>query len=124
MTHTVNTAYSSSSGDISSAVALTGDAEIALDITLVENATNAEIDVSVARSQIKSILFQADKAVTLKTNDSQNPGDTINVQAGKPWIWQYGGYQSQPLAADITALYATCTDAAELKIRILYDATP
>ncbi len=124
MEHKVLTTYRTANGDVCGTATETADAEIAVDVSLSAESADVEIDVAFVRSKCKSILLYADKAVTIDTNSTSSPGDTIELQADKPWVWQNGGYVAQPLQADVTKLYASAALATTLKVRVLYDSTP
>jgi hypothetical protein len=104
---------------------LTADSVALFNDSLVSNATNEHIVMSVRQAGIKSIFILADANTTLKTNSSGSPDDTIALVAGKPLNWTINDYTTCPITADITGLYATKSGAAaNLLVNILYDGTP
>lgn len=98
------------------------------------DAADLEIAIAFTLAELKSILLYASKALTIKTNSSSTPDDTIDLPAGKPWAWQAGGpaegaNTGQLLTADVTAFFvtnpgSTSADDTTLYIRVLSDATP
>jgi hypothetical protein len=77
-------------------------------------------------SQVKSLLISCDKAVTLKTNSSSTPTDTIAVKAGVPYIWNTDSYDACLVTADVTTAFLTNAGASDaaFSLRAIYDPTP
>ena len=105
----------------------TGDGHIKLDPTIPASATNFAVTLAFIRAEVNSIWISAPGNLTLKTNNSGAPIDTINLLANIPKKWNL----DQPIGemmftADVTALFVTNPAAVpvELKIRILHDITP
>lgn len=110
---------------------LTGEGDLDLDVTIPKTTTDKEITWSMTRAAATFLMISSDKALTIKTNSSSVPDDTIVLAAGIPLIWQDGttkdGSDLPLFDVDITKLYVTNasdSDAASLKIRGLRDATP
>jgi hypothetical protein len=58
--------------------------------------------------------------MTIKTNSPTSPGNTINLVAGVPLIWDASaGYYPNPFTTNVTGFYVTCTAAALLQGSIL-----
>lgn len=125
-TNTVTKAVQTPAGIISKSVAYTGTERISIELTIPTATTNQEITIAFTRAQLQSLYIVSDYALTLKTNSTSSPGDTITLQADVPWNWETGGYFSQPLAADVTKIYATNASGstATLQIEVLLDSTP
>jgi hypothetical protein len=105
---------------------ITTEAELAADIPVAIGATNVVANVPLDISQIQSILITADQDLTLKTNSSGSPDDTIALKAGIPFHWIKNSGITLPFAADVTNWYVTNASgvATTLKIRALVEATP
>lgn len=86
--------------------------------------TNQLVNVAFAIANLKAILIKCTVAATLKTNSSGSPTNTIALQAGKPYIWRLGGYVTNLITANVTALYITTTGFGTLTIQALVDPTP
>lgn len=101
-----------------------GDGEAAFDGT-VATSTTQEILVGFGHDALKSFAVYSSGAVTIKTNSSGAPDNTLNCPAGLT-IWNTNDIAANPFTADVTKLYAvngSATNALTLKIRVLYDAS-
>lgn len=126
ITHTYRLQVTAGSGDsLSSTLAPTGGAETNLTETLAIG-TNTLVAFVLDVSQCKAIYIMASTAMTLKTNSSGSPAQTLTLNAGEAIVWvsTYDSDIPHPFGStDVTALY--CTQVAEsiLYIRCLYDPT-
>ncbi len=121
-THTIGSTYRTDAGTIASVTATyTGEGEIDLNATVALSTTNKEFDIQFIKTDVISMIFFADKAVTIKTNSSGSPSDTISLAANMPLIWNTDSPVAIPLAGNVTKVFvtnATATNAA-VKIRVL-----
>lgn len=71
--------------------------------------TNQHAVKAYTKANLKSLCLFSDQAVTLKTNSSSTPQDTITLQAGKPVLWSLSqdGSGACPFSNDVTDLYWT-----------------
>lgn len=76
-------------------------------------------------SQVKALYISSDQDLTLETNSSSSPADTIALKANKPVIWSTNCGLTNPLGTDVTALYITNASGstAAFKLRALVDPT-
>lgn len=88
--------------------------------------TNLQFSLTVDVSQIKVLFVLADQALTLKTNSTGSPANTLTLLAGKPYVWEHDSYYACPLTSDVTTIYVTNASgaAASLTFLVLYDPTP
>lgn len=129
ITHRIGTTYNGGAGQMSSVSrTLTGSGELRVDETIPAASTNLAVAFALDRESAKSVGIYCDKAITIKTNSSSSPTDTIPVAAGQLIVW---GNDEDALAdmvfsADVTALYVTNAgaSAARLRIEALVDVTP
>lgn len=121
-THTLGTTYRTDAGTIASITAVyTGEGEVDLDATVALSTTNKEYDIQFIKTDVISMIMYSDKVVTIKTNSSGSPSDTISLAANMPLVWNTDSPVAIPLAGNVTKVYvtnATATNAA-LKIRVL-----
>lgn len=95
------------------------------DFSLSASQTNYALsDAAITIAKIKSIFMLFDTAVTLKTNSTGSPQETLTFAANVPLIWD----ASSPLAigtifaGNITAMYLTnSTAATAVKIYMVID---
>jgi len=93
-------------------------------VTIPASTNNYELVIAFPYATISSVYILSDKALTVKTNSSGSPDDTIAIAAAKPLA--YYGSGTNPFTANVTKLYITNAGgtAADFKIRVGYDGTP
>lgn len=128
LTHRIGQTYASNNGTVSSVTtSYTGDGEVVVDATIAAGATNALVNANIRVAGLKSFVFYASTACTVKTNNSTTPGNTLTIPAGGSLIWHTDASYANPLTVDVTALYVTnsnATTAAVFKMTALVDVTP
>lgn len=110
---------------IANNVSLTSSAELNIDETVPGSGNvvvNAAIDVSV----LSVIYISCDGDIVITTNDDGSPDNTLTLKAGKPLLWYTGCGLANPLTVDVITFKATKATPvdANLKVRLLFDATP
>lgn len=94
-------------------------------IALPASSTDVQVLMNLDVSQLKALALVADKDVTIETNNASTPTDTINLKANRALIWESeSGYFANPLTADVTALFLTSVEAANVQMVFIEDATP
>ena len=100
---------------------------IQIDENIPQSQTDALIALALDVSQIKALFMMCDTAITLETNSSSAPDNTIALVANVPITWAQGDANACPLTVDVTALYATNgavgSGGSQLKIIALVDPT-
>lgn len=98
---------------------------MAIDETLANNGTR-EVVVAIDVSEVVSVGIVSSVAVTLKTNDSGTPDDTIVLSAGVPYIWSTSSLDSLLLTEDVTSIFVVVPEGADaaFKLVCVQDATP
>ena len=128
ITHRIGQTYNGGAGQVSSVSrSFTGDGEVRYLGTIAAGATNVQVAVAITRSAVKSIVFYASKAVTIKTNNATTPTETITLADGESRIWGNDEALSRlAISADVTALYISNagTVPAEVRVEALVDITP
>lgn len=101
-------------------------AQHSLDESIADGATDLEVAFTLDISATKSFMIKADQAMTVKTNDSGSPTDTLSLLAGVPYIWHENSLGTFLLTGDVTALFVTNASgtAGTLTIEALSDPTP
>jgi hypothetical protein len=124
--HTWSKAVKSDAGSAASQTdTYTAVAEVNGD-TDAAHATTREVDVNVDVSQIVSFFIYSDKDVTLKSNSTGAPAQTIALDAKKMLDWRSDDVAANPLTVDITKLFfvnagSTAADDAKIKFGFLLD---
>lgn len=88
-------------------------------------ANDVLVALSVDVSQVKGVYIVCDQDVTLETNNSGSPTNTLALKANIPYVWYTNKYHTLVFSSDITALYVTNASAAvaNLVVEILTDPT-
>jgi hypothetical protein len=124
-THTSTYVYADDAGTVATATdTKTADEVNNWDGSIAANTTNQALHLAFTTASVVSLLLSAPgtQGVTLKTNSSSSPVDTITLAAGQSIIWTTSRREAIPFTADVTEIYATnasTTVAAPLKIRVL-----
>jgi hypothetical protein len=134
MSITVTAGLAFTSDRLSKDVAITAEGETDITVSVANGQTAFRVNLAIDVSQMKAIYIVSDKAVTIETNDSATPDETIVLQANVPLMWfagptvDTGGGASTmcPLPTDITDLYFANASGstATVRIRVAQDATP
>lgn len=107
-THSVGVLYKDDAGTISSTThSYTDDTEYGLDGLVLAGAVNKEFDIALTLANLKSLVLFSDQAITIKTNSTSSPQDTIVLQAGKEVVWTNDGAAggANPFAGNVTKFY-------------------
>lgn len=125
--HTLQVAYD----DVPAvSISKTSGAEININETIPQSSSDLEIPaLTVDVSALKSLYIKANGALTLKTNSSSTPQETIVLVANSPIVWNDDlptGIRDAIFSGDVTTLFVTegGTADVELIIKTLQDATP
>lgn len=90
---------------ISHSVTHTGESRIQMAETIASGSTDLELSVGIDVSQLKMVALSASVDMTVKTNDSGVPDDTITLTAGVPVIFEEG--DDALFSLDVTAFFVT-----------------
>lgn len=122
--HTYSQSLSGSGASITNVNSYAGDARGGRHVELAADQTHYLVDFVLNVSEIKSFYMVSSQDLTIKTNDSGAPADTIVLKANKPLIWQHDSLHANPFSEDITALYLTNTLATVFQLEVVFDSTP
>lgn len=105
---------------------LSSGGKVSLDESIANAVTNGAIVFTLDVSQVKAFYLVSDQALTVKTNSSGSPDNTITLVAGIPYVWYTSKYDSFKLTVDVTVLYVTNASgsAARMQLEAIYDPTP
>lgn len=128
ITHRLSMTWSGSGASIpvSPDIQQAEDSEINAEPTIPAVTNDVEVAAVFSVASLKMVFILSDKDVTLETNSSSAPDQTISLLANKPLFWYEGAYHANPFTDDVTKFFfsnAGATDA-NVRIRILRDGTP
>ncbi len=123
--HTLHTTVTGAGTTIQDSQTFTAALHLAIDESIAitdDNLINLSIDVS----EIQLIKILSDQDLTLETNSSTVPDETLNLLANSPYIWDTKSLFTNLLATDITKIYLSngSGSVATFKLIVLYDPTP
>lgn len=75
--------------------------------TVAGSTTNQQEAIAFSDSGLRGIYIKTDQDLTLKTNSSGSPDDTISLKAGIPYVWVYNSGIDLPFSAAVTTTYWT-----------------
>lgn len=101
-----------------------GGLRLSFNETIPAATTNQLIPLAFTLANMISLVISSDANVTIKTNNSGTPDQTINLVGGKPMVWDSGEYYANPIEDNITALYVSAAADAILYIDVLVNGTP
>lgn len=124
--HDIVITWKGGGAQISKTLTAQSEGEDNRDITVNNAVSNLLVDMELDISQLKSFFIVSNKDVTLKTNDSGTPQDTIALKADKPLIYAPNIGMTNPFGGDVTSMYLSNASGATatVQIRALFDATP
>lgn len=113
-------------GSISAANAYSGTLGISIEETVANGQTAYEIDVAIDVSAVQAFSICSDRAVTVKTNSSGSPANTLNLHAGVPYEWSTNSYDTFKLTTDVAKLFVANSSgaAATLQLEAVVDGSP
>ena len=84
---------------------------------------NFQVVLAFPVAGIQSMFIDASSNVTVKTNSTTAPGDTINLNANYGIFWGIGGLPARPLTVDVTSFYVSNPGALDctFNVRVLYN---
>lgn len=100
---------------------------IEFDETVAIAGTDILVNIAFPVANVKSFYIVSDKDLTLETNNSAAPINTIALKANVPYHWVAAdSYDTFKLTADVTKFYFTNASGAlaTVRCRVIYDPTP
>lgn len=124
--HKILRQWQSGNQSVSQEETVTADSETNLDLAVDDGETALEANIAIDVSALASLYMAADQDITIKTNSSGSPDDTISLKANKPLVWTPNCGFSNPLSEDVLSIFCANSSGtnATLQIRLLQDATP
>lgn len=120
ITRTARVSAESSLGVLSGSCPETGNSEVSVDQNFPAASTNVAITLAFTVANVQYCFLLSDVDMTLKTNSSGSPANTINLKAGRPYRWCISdGYNALLFTVNVTSGFVTCTSAGRLRIYVL-----
>ena len=98
----------------------TGTTSIDIANNFAAGSTNVAFSIAWTVANTQAIFLLSTSNLTIKTNSSSSPANTINLVANVPLIWDASaGYYSNPFTTNVTEFFITCSAAALLQGGVL-----
>ncbi len=125
-THRITRSIVTSGNSLTGATVVSTDGQQSVAVAVNDAVSDLEIEFDVLIADLKSVFILATQDMTLKTNSTGAPDETLNLLAGKPYEWQEGSYFANLLGTNIAKFYVSNASGADgqLDVEALYDATP
>lgn len=128
-THSVTWTVNAPGGQVTASKSYTATGHaLVQDESIANGQTAFQINIAIDVSALVSLWIHSDQAVTIKTNSSSTPDDTLTPAAGIPIQWTNDSEYANPFASavDVTTIFVANSSGATatLNIRALQDATP
>lgn len=125
--YTIQPTLIGASASLSPQLSFSGSSILEIDESISTGVTDDDIVLAIDVSAVKLFYIVSDAAVTVETNATDaTGGNTLTLVANQPYFWHTGSYDTFKLTADVTIAYITNASGstANLKIRVIQDATP
>lgn len=125
-THVKNFSAETPSGPITTQRSYSASGHAAIAEAIADGQTAFLINIAIDVSTVKSIIINCDQNITIKTNSSGSPDDTLAIEANKQYDWDEDSLHALKLTVDVTKIYVANASgaAANLLIDVIQDATP
>lgn len=115
--------FGHSGGDVSLADTVAEVAAVAQSgsFTVAGSTTNQQEGFSWTNANLRGVYLKSDQTLTLKTNSTGSPQDTLTITAGVPFVWVFGSGITNPFAGNVTQTFWTNGGAtlANVYVRVL-----
>lgn len=115
--HTIARSWTNGSRSIPNSIPITGGSEVNWDATVATGVTNQSQTFAMTVANMQSLYILSNTNVTLKTNSTGSPANTINLLANVPLVWQTGGYYTNLFTTDVTVIYLTNSSGQQATVR-------
>lgn len=119
--------YNDGATTLTKSETVTSGGNLLVDESIPDGSTNLQIAFAFTKTKLQSIYILASGVLTLKTNSTSSPGETIVLAANQPVQWSAldAVLIPNPFSTNVTTLYVTNASgaAATLQIRGVVDLT-
>lgn len=123
--HVYQYTVSDGSVRINATETITSSVSANLDEVVTDGSTDFQINLAVQEANLQSFSLVSTQDVTVKTNSSGSPQETISLKANRLLAWGVGG-GTKPIAGDLSALFVTNASGSDATIKLIagWDGTP
>ncbi len=118
--------YQEGSDKLDLTVTLSADGVDKRPLSIPTGTVDQEVSLEFTLASLKGYWISSTKAITIKTNSTSSPGDTVPVVANEPLFWNNKMGNSKHFTVDVTKLFISNASGATaaIDIRVAKDATP
>lgn len=98
---------------------MSGDSQLNIVQVVAASTTNQEILAAIDISLAKLVAIKSTQPITIRTNNSGSPDNTLTLAANVPMIWRDGDYNNLFLTADVAKFFITNATAVDATVQIL-----
>lgn len=123
-TDSISISYTGNGKAVSTPIgSYTGTKDAGVATVVSAGSTNMAIAITFPHGTIQSLVVSSDQDVTVKTNSTTTPGDTLTIKKTAGVIWGSDYANACPFTADVTELYVTNAGTVDAKfnVRVLYN---
>jgi hypothetical protein len=117
-THTIESSVQTPGKRVTANFTVAHDQQVSLDVSVPGATNDHDVDFDFVVARLQSIFIKSDQDVTLETNSSSAPTNTIALKANKPLIWYVGSYYANLFTADVTRMFFTNAGATAARVEI------
>lgn len=97
-----------------------GPGSLKKDVVINDAVSNQALTIAFNYADLEMFEIVSDRDITLKTNSSGSPTQTISLVAGVPLVWFTGAPWSNPFTANVTAMYLTNASGQQANVLMRY----
>lgn len=112
--------YNDGATTLTKSETVTSGGNLLVDESIPDGSTNLQIAFAFTKAKLQSIYILASGVLTLKTNSTSSPGETIVLAANQPVQWSAldAVFIPNPFSTNVTTLYATNSSGAAVTLQI------
>lgn len=96
-----------------------------IDQTFTTGTTNQQLtSFAFVKTKLQAVFIVSDQNITIKTNSSGSPQETISLVANQPYFWTTNGYFANPFGGDVTTAYVTNSSGSTATLKVRGQITP
>lgn len=116
--HTFSFGHAGGSVSLSDQVTLSGAIATEASFSVPGSTTNQQQAIDFNQSNLQGVYIKTDQDVTLKTNSTGSPQETISLKAGIPFVWVKGAGVANPFAGNVTTTYWSNAGATAANVQV------
>jgi hypothetical protein len=97
-----------------------GNSRVTVNQSYPAGSTNVSTTAAFTAANVQSFLMLSSVDMTVLTNSTSAPGNTINLKAGRALTWEKSpGYYANPFTVNVTVFYISSAQAGSFRLVLL-----